>query len=130
MSQETVTARYQTKDENNAAVLDSDGKAIWQEAEVTYDFGDDLDQAVANCGAEAVFSNYKANATVALQGILRAKLKAGHSNEQIQSLVSAWKPGTVLAKTAVDPEQAVKSAFASWSPEKKAAFLATLGVQA
>ena len=130
MAKETVQARYQVKDENNNAVLDSEGKAVWQEISVEYDFGDDLDQAVALCGAETVFSNYKANATVALQGVLRAKLKAGMHHDQIVALVNEWKPGTVLSKTAVDPEQAIKTAFASWSPEKKAEFLKNLGVPA
>lgn len=128
MAKETVSARYQTKDENGNAVLDADGKAVWQETDVTFDFGDDLDQAIALCGAETVFSNYKANATVALQGVIRAKLKAGMTQDQIQALVNEWKPGTVLAKTAVDPEQAIKSAFSTWSPEKQAEFLRTLGV--
>lgn len=128
MAKETISARYQVKDENSNAVLDADGKPVWQEADVTFDFGDDLDQAVALCGAESVFSNYKANATVALQGIIRAKLKSGMTTDQIQAIANAWKPGTVLGKTTVDPEQAIKSAFSTWSPEKQAAFLATLGV--
>ena len=99
MAKETISARYQVKDENSNAVLDADGKPVWQEADVTFDFGDDLDQAVALCGAESVYSNYKANATVALQGIIRAKLKSGMTTDQIQAIVDAWKPGTVLGKT-------------------------------
>ena len=126
---ETVEARYQQKDENNNSIMDSDGKPVWADASVEYDFGDDLDQAIAKCGAEAVFSNYCANARVALQGIVRAKLKQGMDNTAIQALVNEWKPGTVLAKTVINPEDAIKNAFATWSPEKKAAFLAQLGVQ-
>ena len=130
MTMETVKARYQVKDEEGNTVLDGEGKPSWQEAEVEYDFGDDLDGAVDLCGAETVFSNFKANATVALQGLMRSKLKAGLGADQIAALVSAWKPGMVMEKTQVDPATAIKNAFNTWSPEKKAEFLASLGVQA
>jgi len=126
---ESIEARFQVKDENGEAVVDGEGKALWESVCVEYDFGDDLNSATELCGSDAVFSNYKANARVALQSILRAKLKAGFTGDQIQSLVDAWKPGMVIEKTQVDPATAIKNAFATWSPEKKAAFLAELGVQ-
>lgn len=129
MAMETVKARYQVKDEEGNTVMDDDGKPMWAEAEVEYDFGDDLDGAIDLCGAETVFSNYKANATVALQGLIRSKLKAGVPADQIQEIVAAWRPGMVMEKTQVDPATAIKNAFNTWSPEKKAEFLASLGVE-
>jgi hypothetical protein len=132
MAAEQVEAKYQVKDEHGNAVMDTDAEGkqtpLYNGASVSYDFGDDLDAAVSLCGAEAVFSNYVANAKVALQGIVRAKLKAGMTTEGIQELVNAWKPGMVMAKTQVNPEEALMAAFPTWSAEKQQAFLAKLGV--
>lgn len=126
---ETVEAKYQMKDENGNAITDDEGKVMYEEVTVEYDFGDDLDAAVALCGADVVFSQYKANAKVALQGILRAKKKAGLADAAIQTVADAWKPGMVAERTAVDPAVAIQNAFATWTDEKKANFLAKLGVQ-
>lgn len=129
MAMETVEAKYQVKDKDGNVVLNEEGQPTWKQATVEYDFGDNLDSAVELAGAEAVHSNYKANAKVGLQSIVRAKLKAGLSVDQIQALVDAWKPGMVIEKTQVDPAVAIQNAFSSWSPEKQAEFLASLGVQ-
>jgi hypothetical protein len=125
---ESVKARMQEKDENGNAIL-IEGVASWKESTVEYDFGDDLNAATELCGADVVFSQYKANATVALQSIIRSSLKAGLTPDQIQTKVSTWKPGMVMAVEKVDPQTAIKNAFATWSPEKKAEFLASLGIQ-
>ena len=126
---ETVEARFQLKDENGNAVTDTEGKVQWEEVSVEYDFGDDLDAAVELCGADVVYSQYKSNAKVALQGIMRAKLKASLPSDQIQAIADAWKPGMVAERTAVDPATAIQNAFNTWSDEKKAEFLAKLGIQ-
>lgn len=123
-----VNARYQSKDENGNAILDGEGKAVWQESTCTYDFGDTLDAAVDKFGADVVFSNFIANGKVAIQGIMRAKMKAGLGQEAIQALLDAHKLGMVMEKTQVDPLEAVKAAFATWSHEKKMEYLKQLGV--
>ena len=128
MARQEVEARLQIKDETGNVVMDEEGKPTWASALVSYDFGDTLDDAVALCGKEAVHSNYVANAKVGLQAIVRAKIKAGLVGDQIQAIVDGWKPGMVVEKTSVSPETAIKNAFANWSPEKRAAFLAELGV--
>jgi len=130
MAKELVEARYQLKDENGNSILDEEGKATYAAVEVEYDFGDNLDQAVEACGEDVVFSNFKANAKVALQGIMRTKHKGALTPDQIQAVVDAWKPGMVSEKVTVDPATAIQNAFATWSDEKKATFLASLGVQA
>jgi len=128
MAKETISARYQVKDENNSAVLDAEGKPMWQEASVEYDLGDTLDLAAEKFGADVIFSNYKANARVAIQGIIRAKLKAGLTAEAISEFMSTYVLGVALEKTQVNPVEAVKAAFHTWSPEKQAAYLKELGV--
>jgi hypothetical protein len=128
MAKELVVARFQLKDENNNAILDEEGKATWQEASVEYDFGDNLDMAVEACGADTVFSNFKANARVALQSIVRTHLKAGSDAEKIQAVANAWKPGVVAEKVTVDPKAAFMAAFASYPLEKKLELLKQFGV--
>ena len=129
MAREVVEAKYQLKDEHGNTLTDEEGKANYSGVQVEYDFGDDLDGAVALAGAEVVFSNYKANSKVALQSIMRAKNKAGVYADTIQAFVDTWKPGMVIERTAVAPENAIMNAFPNWSDEKKAEFLAKLGVE-
>ena len=128
MAVEIVEAKYQLKDENGNTILDDEGKPSYNTGQVNYDFGDNLDAAIALCGEEVVHSQYKANSKVALQSIIRAKLRAGSTPEQLQTLADSWKPGMVVEKTTVDPEAAIRTAFQGWSDEKKAEFLAGLGV--
>jgi hypothetical protein len=128
MATELIKARYQIKDSEGNVMVGDDGKPVWKEVEVNFDFGDNLQAAVDMCGEAAVFSNYKGNARVSLQSILRAKGAAGLTHDAIQSLVSGWKPGMVIEKTQIDPETAVTNAFETWSPEKQAEFLRKLGV--
>jgi len=129
MALEQISAKFQVKDENGNAVLDGEGKPVWEEGTVNYDLGDTLEAAIENFGADVVFSNYKSNARVALQGIMRAKMmKQGLKGEALQSFMSTYKLGVALERTAVNPVEAVKNAFTGWDAEKKAEFLRQLGV--
>jgi len=128
MAMEAISARYQVKDENGNAVLDGEGKAVWQECSVEYDLGDSIEAASEKFGSDVVFSQFKANARVVIQGIIRAKLKAGLSAEKIQEFISTYVLGVAVEKTQVDPVQAVKAAFATWTPEKQKEYLRELGV--
>lgn len=129
MSKESISARYQVKDENNTAVLDAEGKPMWAEAAVEYDLGDTLDLAAEKFGADVIFSNFKANARVTVQGIIRSKLKAGLTPDAIQSFMDTYVLGVALEKVQVNPVDAVKAAFMTWSPEKQKEYLKSLGVQ-
>lgn len=129
MALEKVEAKTQIKDLNGDVVTDEEGKVTYSAVSIEYDFGDDLDAAVALAGVEVVFSNYKANSKVALQSIMRAKAKAGMDADAIQAFADTWKPGMVVERTAVAPEQAIMSAFANWDEEKRNAFLSKLQEQ-
>lgn len=69
--------------------------------EVTYDFGDGLEDLIDLCsageqdGGKVVFLNAVQNMTVTLQSLLRRHLKGGKSQEEIQALVDEWTPGAV-----------------------------------
>ena len=130
MALETISAKYQIKDESGNVQMDEEGKPLWAQITADYDFGDSLNHATEAVGEDIVFSLYKAQGRVALQAIVRTKKKAGMADEQIQEFVTNWKPGMILERTSVSHEDAIKAAFSSWSPEKQAEFLSKLGVAA
>lgn len=123
-----ISAKYQVKDESGNAVL-VDGQPRWDECAIEYDMGDTLDASVDLFGKEAVHSQFIAGAKVAIQGIMRAKMKQGMTADQIKDFFANYKVGMVLERTQVDPLQATVAAFATWSDEKKAEFLKTLGIE-
>jgi len=128
MANEKIVARFQVKDEEGNAVLDGEGKALWNEASCDYDLGDSIDAASDKFGSDVIFSNYKANARVVIQGIIRAKLKAGLTADQIQAFLNTYVLGVAVEKTTVDPVAAVKAAFMTWPKEKQMEYLQSLGV--
>lgn len=125
---ETVSARYQVKDENNQAVLDGEGHPVWQDGSIQYDLGNSLEDAVEKYGADVVYSNFKASARINLQALIRTKLKSGVAPEFLQSFFDSYTLGVAAERTVVNPADAVKAAFATWSPEKQREYLRSLGV--
>jgi len=101
-----------------AVTAKKDGK----EATVEFNFGTDLDDAVAQFGADVVFSRFRAASKIDLQSIMRRYLDA---NKDCQDLLTLWKPGVTLERV-VDPKAAAKNAFAKMSDEEKQTFLAEL----
>lgn len=126
MAVEIITARYKKVDEEGNAVMDDEGKVVYEEAQANYDFGDKLEDLSEKCGGEVVFSNAIANMKVTLQSRIRALHKAGLTLEAIQEQVTAWVPGMVSPKVAVDPIANTISQFSTWSPEKQKEFLKKL----
>lgn len=87
-------------------------------AEVTYDFGDNLDAAVAKFGAEVVYNGFVADATIGVQAIIRRELKAGNTDQaSIQAKVSAHVPGTAAPRTQVDALTVLKRQLGGMSRE-------------
>lgn len=77
-------------------------------------------------GDEAVLSNAFANWRVTLQSNIRAGLKKGETQEQIQARLANAKMGVATSGVRVDPKQAFLAMFASASPEERKALLAEL----
>lgn len=96
-------------------------------AEVEYDFGDNLEQAVAIFGGEVVFNRFKAASIVDLQALIRRHLdgETPKTQAEIQELVKEWKPG-VSTRVRKDPKQKAEELFAALSPEDKQALLESL----
>lgn len=98
--------------------------------EVDYDFGGNLEEAVATFGEEVVFARYKASAIIDLQSLVRGqirKVKEGETIDvaKIQGVVAEWVPGVRQARGKSSEEKA-KDAIGKLSPDARAALLAEL----
>src|SRR6185295_11376023 len=114
MTTQTVSAKAGTEDTDPSA-------------SVTYDFGDNLDEAVALFGGDVVFSRFKAASIVDLQAIIRRHLtgEKPKTEAEIQALVNEWKPG-VSQRVRKSPAEKAMEAFATLSDAEKTALLEQL----
>ena len=104
-------------------VKDKDGKIVKTvDGVVSYDFGDNLQEAVKKFTEVEVYKGFVAQAVINLQAAMRRTLLAGGD---LKALAASWKPG-FTAPRSVDPIAAAKNKFAQMSPEEKAKFLADL----
>lgn len=92
---------------------------------VTYDFGDNLQDAVAKFGEEVVFSRFESAAVIDAQALIRRGIKAEKTDEEIASTLAAWKPGVkqVVRKSA---SEKIKDAFSGLTAEQKKEMLKAL----
>lgn len=90
-----------------------------------YDFGDNLDQAVEKFGAGVVFKGFVAENVISLQSVIRDALMKGKTEDEVEAIVAAWKPGATRTRVS-DPIAAITGKFAKMSQEEKVAFLQKL----
>jgi len=93
---------------------------------VSVDTGKDAKESIALFGDEAVKSNSDANWIVTLQSNIRAGLKKGETQDQIQTRLATAKMGIAAKGVKVDPVQAYLAQFGSATPEKQKEMLAEL----
>ena len=97
-------------------------------ATVSYDFGENLQDAVAKFGEEVVFTNMQQSMKISLQALLRRGFDKGQSDEEIAAAAGAWKPGVASQRT-TDPVSAITAKWATLPADKKAELLAALKQQ-
>ena len=83
-----------------------------KEVSVSYDFGDNLAEATSLFGEEVVFSAFKGDAVISLQGRMRDWAMKGKNDAEITELVGQWKPGVVL-RTGGDPVKRYEDFFSN-----------------
>ncbi len=105
--------------------VEQNGEQVVLEGEVTYDFGDDLDDAVSRFGEDVVFGKFRQQAVIDLQSVIRSCLTRSMDEEATQAEIDAWKPGVKRSVTR-DPKAALLAAYAKLSPEEREAIKAEL----
>ena len=93
-----------------------------REVTIDFDFGDDLAQAVEMYGADVIYSKYKAEAVINLQGLIRSYIKANKTEEEINDLVGNWVPG-VKAARGKSKEEKLREMFAGLNDEERQTFV-------
>ena len=96
-----------------------------KEATILYDFGGDLESAVAKFGANVVYSNFTRSAVITAQAAMRRFLEDGLDQAAIEEKMAAWKPGVSLERT-FDPTAAFMAKYAQMTPEEREAALEKL----
>ena len=95
---------------------------------VSYDFGDNLQDAVAKFGEEVVFSNMQQSMKISLQALMRRGFDKGITDEEITAQAASWKPGVAAQRTS-DPVAAIMGKWASIPADKRAELLKQLKTQ-
>ena len=111
-------------------VVTSAGKASdSRKLEVEFDFGENLTDAIERFGEDVVFANYKRQASVGLQALIRSHLKQttevgefAKTDEEIIAAIQSWTPsdGTVQR---VDPSAKLEALLGKISEEDRVALL-------
>jgi len=93
------------------------------EMEFSYNFSENIEEAVTMYGAENTHELFKRALTIAAQANARKMLSAGLTAERIQNDMSSWKPGVKLsgvsAVKTVDPVKVISENFDDWTPERQ-----------
>lgn len=95
-------------------------------ATIAIDTGATAAEMIQMFGDEAVKSNAVANWVVTIQGNIRAALKRGENQEQIQANLASAKMGVATKGARVDPVQAYLAQFQTATPDKQKEMLAEL----
>ena len=92
-----------------------------------YNFGDNLDAAAEKFGDDVVMANFEKSAKISLQARVRDLMKAGKTDEEIETYVSSeWVPGLKTARVQVSTAEKLLKAFSKMSAEEQARILAAL----
>jgi hypothetical protein len=129
--EEVVTEEFETVFEGTqpsddlASYLEVEAKVPAQSkmAKGYFKFGKDLQEAIELFGEEVVFSNFRAQAKIKLQALMRSWVDKGKS---VADLLAQWKPGVQMERTPVDPLVAAENKFDNLSADEQQAFLEKL----
>lgn len=88
------------------------------------------EEAIQMFGGEAVLSNAESNWVVTLQGNMRAGMKKGEGQAQLQVRLGGAKMGVAQKGAVVDPIASYMAMYASATPEKQKEMIAELTAKA
>jgi hypothetical protein len=97
---------------------------------LSVDTGKDAAELIQMFGSEAVKTNAESNWVVTLQSNMRAGMKKGETQAQLQARLGGAKMGVAQKGVKVDPVQAYLAQFQSATPEEQKKMLADLQLRA
>ena len=99
------------------------GDDNYKAAKGFFKFGADLAEATQMFTEEVVFSNFRAQAKIKLQALMRSRILKGGS---VPELLASWKPGIQLERVPQTPEAAIETNFDRLTDEEKLVLLQKL----
>lgn len=105
------------------ATIGAGDEATYKGAKGFYKFGKDLAEAVEMFTEDVVFSNFRAQAKIKLQALMRSRVAKG---QDVSNLLATWKPGVQLERTPVDPIVAAENKFDQLDKDAQDAFIEKL----
>jgi len=106
-------------------LVDTEGNKFKAEAEVSWDPGEDLDEAIAKYGAEIVYDMYIRASKIKLQSQMRSDLETGADQEAITATFADWRPDIDRTPTR-DPKATIVANFNKLDAEEREALIAQL----
>ncbi len=96
---------------------------------VEYDFGENLDEMLDRFSSEVVYGQALDSLVISVQAMIRRHASGTDkappkSDEEIQKIVSAWRPGVGATRKSATEKAA--DAIRALTPEQRAALLAEL----
>lgn len=112
---------------------------ITRKIECEFDFGSNLEEAVALFGAEVVYTSFVAAAKVDAQALVRRYLKSNvpaspelgtterpFTDDEIKSKLAEWKPGVKTERAAASVTEKAEALLGKMTEEQKKAFIESL----
>jgi len=88
-------------------------------------FASTAEEAIKAYGDQAVLTNARANAVVSIQALMRSRMRAGKTAEEIAKELAEYKMGVSMRKTS-DPIETTLKKAENMSDEQLAALIAKL----
>lgn len=108
---------------DNAGTIPVIAKKDGKEAQVFYNYGNNLAEMIELFGETVVFSNARGKMVIGLQAAMRSRLKTG---QDIGKLMDSYKPGVALERIPVDMNKATEDYFSGLSSEEQDAMITRL----
>lgn len=113
----TVPAGTNVEPDHPSHPGDTD-ESVKVEAQVTFDVGDDIQDAMEKYGVETVFERWKRQVKRDLGNAIRSALNNGATPEQVEDRLEDWRPD-VTNRGVAGQSQSLEEQFENLSPEEQ-----------
>ena len=119
------TEATETKTEGGLTKIEATETDTERKCAVYYDFGADVNDAVAKFGDKVVHSNFVSKSIITAQAIIRRAMKAKKTDAEIEEIFKTWKPGVAVERS-FDPLAAALKKFEDMTAEEQTKYIEDL----